>query len=444
MKTIFITSFHGHISRNILATDVVPLLKKHKEIRIVILVPAYKVDYFRNNFAGENVIIEGVNLHQASKTALGLLFKRLGVFLFDSNTTRIKRYYDLYHHKKRLHFLFFSAAALIGHSFLIRKIVRYLDFHFCPKGFFIPLINKYSPAMIFSTDIQNENDVSLMQDARTKGIPILGMVRSWDNMTQRTCRIFPDRLLVGSVTVKDEVLKFHRYSEEKIIIVGNPHYDRYLRAPLTPKEKFFKNLGLNPSRRLIFYNPIGDPIIHFNDADKYIMKILGEIDAQILVRLPTNLPVNLDNFSTPKNMIIDRPGFSFKKDDMRSQEITKEDDDRLIDSLYYSDVVISGPSTVCLDAALLDKPIITVDFYPTQRHFFDGVYAYQYEHMKKLLATQGVHHAQSKEDFLTQINKYINDRELDKEGRKKIRLLWFSHTDGKSSERLVEEILSFA
>lgn len=443
MKTIFITSFHGHISRNILSTDVLPLLKEQKEIRVIILVPAYKADYFRDNFAGGNIIIEGVNPYQASKTGLGLFFKRLGVFIFDSETTKIKRYYDLYHHKKRLHFLFFSAAALIGHSFLIKKLIRYLDLRFCPKGFFNQLIRQYNPDMIFSTDIQNESDVSLMQDARTHGISVLGMVRSWDNMTQRACRILPDRLLVGSLAVKEEVLKFHRYPEEKIAVVGNPHYDRYLKAPINSKEKFCEKLGLNQSRPLILYNPIGDPIIHTNDTDKYIMKILGEIDAQILVRMPTNLPVNLDNFSKPENMVIDRPGFGFKKGDIRGQEITREDDDRLIDSLYYSDIVISGPSTICLDAALLDKPVIVVDFYPTRRHFFYGVYAYKYEHMRKLLATKGIYHAQSKNDFLAQIEKYISNSRLDKEGREKIRSLWFSHADGAASERLVNEILAF-
>jgi len=442
-KTIFISSFHGHISRNILSTDVLPLLKQHKDIRVVILVPAYKADYFRDEFAGGNVVIEGINQEQASKTLLGLFFKRLGVYLFDSSTTRTKRYYMLYHYKKWFHFLFFSAAALIGHSFLIKKFSRYFDLRFCPKGFFAPLIKRYNPDMIFSTDIQNENDVSLMQDARLKGISILGMVRSWDNMTQRACRIFPDKLLVGSLTVKEEVLKFHKYSEEKIAVVGNPHYDRYLKAPITPKEKFFKSLGLNPNQRLIVYNPIGDPIIHKNDADRYIMQILGEVDAQILVRLPTNLPVNLDGFRAPLNMIIDRPGFNFRSGDIRGQEITREDDDRLIDSLYYSDIVVSGPSTICLDAALLDKPVITVDFYPTKRHLFDSVYAYQYEHLKKLLSTKGVYHTQSKEDFLRHIRRYLNNPRLDKEGREAVRSLWFSHTDGNSSERIVQEIFAF-
>ena len=317
MKTVFITSFHGHISRNILATDVVPLLARRKNLRIVILVPPYKAEYFRTRFAGENVAIEGVDPYRASKTARGLFFKRLAIFLFDSSTTRIKRRYALHHYKQRFRFLFFSLAAFIGHSLAVRRAIRFLDFHFCPNGFFVPLIRKYGPDVIFSTDIQNEGDVALMQDACKAKIPIVGMVRSWDNMTQRACRIFPDKLLVGSVAVKEEVMQFHRYPKERIAVVGNPHYDRYLKAPMTSRNAFFKQFGLDPERRLVLYNPIGDPIIHRNDTDTYIMKSLGEVDAQVLVRLPTNLPVNLDGFSQPNNMVIDRPGFNFRSGDIR-------------------------------------------------------------------------------------------------------------------------------
>lgn len=442
MKTIFITSFHGHISRNILATDVLTLLKKERAIRIVVLAPAHKINYFRSKFQGGNIMVEGVILHRSSKTRFGLLFKRLGVFLFDSHTTKVKRHYLLYHYRQWFRFAFFSLVAFAGHSRFVRRCIRTLDMRFSPKGFFGDLIETYRPDLVFSTDIQNEDDVSLMQDARARGIPIIGMVRSWDNMTQRACRIFPDRLLVGSTAVRDEAIQLHDFPLSRIGVVGNPHYDRYLRGPITPRAQFMKALGLDPKRRLIMYNPIGDPIIHANDTDVYIMGILGKADAQVLVRLPTNLPVKLDNFRIPENTSIDQPGFSFRKGDIRGQEITREDDDRLIDSLYYSDLVVSGPSSICLDAAFFDKPIIAVDFYPTERHFFDGVYAYGYEHLEKLLATGGVHRARTREDFLRQIQKYLREPELDVAGRRRIRELWFSHADGRSSERLVQEILS--
>ena len=58
-KTIFITSFHVLVSRNILASPFFDLLKKDGW-KIVVVMPEKKREYFEREFGGENVFIEGV------------------------------------------------------------------------------------------------------------------------------------------------------------------------------------------------------------------------------------------------------------------------------------------------------------------------------------------------------------------------------------------------
>src|SRR3989344_879784 len=256
MQTVFVTSFHPHISRNILRTDVLEILRHTHALRVVLVVPDYKKEYFTANFGGANVIVEGVRLYQASRTTRGLFFKKLGLFLFDTGTARLKKRYKYYHEKGLLYFWFSMALGFIGKSFLVRRVVRWLDFHFSPHGFFDGLIAHYQPQLIFSTDPQNENDVSLMQDARRARVPVLAMLRSWDNVTQRVVRVLPDRLLVGSDTIKDEAISFYRFPENKIVVVGNPHYDRYRAGPTKSKEEFFAEFGMDPQKKLIVYAPI--------------------------------------------------------------------------------------------------------------------------------------------------------------------------------------------
>src|SRR3990167_354231 len=181
MKTIFITSFHQHISRNILLSDFFELLKKRKDIRIILIVPKFKADYFRENFGDENVIVEGVEIYRASRTFWGLFFKRLSRTFFNTGTTRGKRRYKFYWDRKFFYFAGSSFISFFGRFSLMQRFVRYLDYEFSPKGNFSELISKYSPALVFSTDINNENDIALMQDARRSGVKILGMWRSWDN-----------------------------------------------------------------------------------------------------------------------------------------------------------------------------------------------------------------------------------------------------------------------
>lgn len=442
MKTLFVTSFHPHISRNILGTEVLEKLKKTPDLRVVILTPFYKKDYFKKKFGGENIAIEGVPMYQASKTKRGLLFKKLGIFLFNSGTSRLKTRYKYYNDNKFFYFLSAMALSFLGKSFLVRKAVRFFDQKFSPKGFFNGLILKYNPNMVFSTDPQNENDVSLMQDAKDKNIPIVAMLRSWDNTTQRILRVLPDKLIAGSGELKKEVLGMYKYPEDKTIITGNPHYDKYVKGPTKTKEEFFAELGLDGRKRLITYAPVGDHLVTYNDIDQYIMETLGGLkDIQILVRFPPDEAVTLVDFKKPENMFFDKPGQAFTNTEFGDREIRKEDDERLINEIYYSDLIITGPTSISLDAALIDKPVITVNFYNSHRHLFDGVYTNQCDHIQKLLSTGGIKHASSKDDFFKFIKAYLENPKLDSEGRSKIRSMWFSHADGKAGERVASEIL---
>lgn len=443
MKTIFITSFHAYISRNILATDFLSAFKSRDDLEIVILVPAYKRDYFIKNFGSRNIKIEGIDTGQASGHKIGLFFKRLGRYLFDNETGRTTRNYKFYRDRKIFNFLFALLMGKLGRSFSLRSCVRFFDYHLSPKGFFLDLLEEYKPALIFSTDVQNENDVSLMHDAKTKNIPVVAMVRSWDNPSKYTLRVFPKWLLVTSETLKEEVTAFYRFPEEKIFVVGFPHYGRYSKAPITKKAEFFAKLGLNPNKRLILFSPAGDDLIKYNDYDQNIMEILSGIDANILVRFPPDSFVKLTNFLKPANMVIDIPGFVFNKSEVHNREISRADDDRLIDSIYYSDIVITGPTSICLDSIFFDRPVIAPDFYPTKRNFYDTLYGYRYYHFLKLLRTGGVRYVKSRDAFLSAIEAYFKNPALDRDKRALVRSMWFSHGDGESGLLMAKKVISF-
>ncbi len=439
MKTIAITSFHTLISRNILATPVLEILCARKDLRVVLVVPDYKIEYFKANFGRSNVQVCGIKQYQSSKTFCGLLFKRLGYYLFNSETAKWRKKYDYYHNRKLVKYLFAVGIGYLGNFLIIRALVRFLDLHLSPRQIFKGFFDKYKPDAIFSTDIQNENDVSLMQEARRRRVPILGMLRSWDHITHRINRVLPDRLIAGSNTLKDEVIEYYQYPKEKISVTGNPHYDRYLNGPSKPREEFFRYFGLNPKQNLVFYAPGGSLLIKNNDLDQYVMETLGEISEQVLVRLPLGGDVPLINFNQPKNMAIDRPGVRFVGGG--ELELSIEDDQRLIDSLYYSDLVITGPTSIPLDAAFFDKPSILADFYPTPRPIFDAAWTYNCTHIQKLISTGGVEYINDRAVFLKRIDEYLKDFSIKKEGRMKIRSMWFSHIDGHSAERLAGGLL---
>jgi len=442
MTTIFITSFHPHISRNILATSAFRILKARADLRIVVVVPDYKAAYFTEQFGGGNVVIEGVKPYQASATRRGLFWKKLAVLFFYTDTARARKRYEYFCERKYGYYVASRIAGFLGRSGAARRVIRSLDYRFSPKGFFVHLCDRYQPDIIFSTDVQNENDVSMMQDARERGIAVVGMIRSWDNPTQRAVRMFPDMMLVGSDAVKEEVAHFCGYPSDRVKVIGNPHYDRYRAGPSMTREKFFSQFGLDPSRRTILYAPVGDHLLKHNDVDEYIMNILAETGEQVLVRFPPDEAVRLVNFVKPPQMGYDRPGVAFAQSSFTDREITPEDDQRLIDALFYCAMAITGPTSIPLDAALIGTPSVLVNLYPMPRGFCGTILGFWCSHIKKLISIGGVRYVQSQEELLTAIGDYFRDPALDGTGRENMRTLWFSHADGHAGERLAGELLS--
>lgn len=330
-----------------------------------------------------------------------------------------------------------------GRFFFVRKFARFLDSRFSPKGFFLPFLREYKPDLVFSTDVQNENDVGLLRDAKDLHIKTVGMVRSWDNLSLRILRIFPDCLFVGSDEIKKEAVKLQGFPEERIVVAGNPHYDRYATSPVKTKEEFLKEFGLPmDGKKIVLFAPISDALIRRNDVDRHILEHLALMkDVRVIVRFPPEKKVTMEGFQKPPNMIYDRPGVFFKEGKYGDNEIGLEDDTRLIEELYYSDAVVTGPTSVALDAQLVDRPVIAVNFYPTPRPFWETVWRFADDHIVKLANTGGIHISESSEDFLRTLKRFLNNPREQANGRAYARAMWFSHADGKSGKRLAEELL---
>lgn len=441
MKTIFITSFHLLISRNILSTPILTILSQH--VRVVVLVPDYKAEYFRKAFGGQNIIVEGVAANQASKRRSGLFFKRLFQMMLNTESIRILQGYRIHFGKTSWYESFFHLAQFFGKSLLIIRFSRFLDFHIAPKHLFRDVIQRYKPDLIFATDMLNENDVSLMQDARRAGIRTLGMIRSWDNLSVLSLmRIIPNHLMLWNERLKREAMTFNGVEEARISLVGIPHYDRYLQGPTMSRDAFLKKIDADPSKPTIFFAPIGDLYIHKNDTDRNVFDILSKLDANIIVRFPPFDTVGyLEDFKKPAHMYFDKPGVEFSDGIVSHKELSRADDDMLLDGIYYSDVVVTGPSTIVIEGALLGKPIVLINFHKEKRSFYEGLYSYNYTHIRPILESGGVRMAESGEAMAKDIQSYLKDSSQDAEGRKRIIREQCWQTDGASSRRVADVVL---
>lgn len=440
-KTIFVTSFFGFIARNILATDFLKLLREDKNLRIVILTPENKKERHEKEFGGENVIIEGVNLNKPS--FLERFFSVTFHNLSDTKAWRIHRLINIKRDKQYLLAPFYWTLSKLGYLRIVRSLARLLDYLLLPRNRFEKLFTRYKPDLVFVTDIFEPNDVDLAREAKHRGVSVVGMVRSWDNITTKGLnRIITDYLVVNAESVKAEAVKYDDFKSEKISVVGIPHYDYYVTEKRSNKSELFRKLNLNPAKKTIFFAPPADLYAGNDPITPKILEALNKINAQILIRMPLVGNVNLGRFQAEANKIaVDAPGSA---GNFVSADISRAGDAHLADLLHHSDVVVAFASTLAIDAVAFNKPIVFVGFDGEVRPYWDSlVRYYDYDHQRELLSTGGVRLARTPEELIKSVNDYLANPKLDEIGRQKIIEDRCWKLDGKSGERLFKVIFQY-
>lgn len=443
MKTIFITSFHVLISRNILSTGLLDMLAK--EYRIVLCVPREKLDYFRKEFDGENIFFEGIDTTLYPRD---LFFRKLALALTKTKALYIKKRSQFFYDGRLFSFLgAVIPAYLCGNSRLCLYVLRTLDAFFEKHKTFGALFQKYAPALVFSTDVQNDLDVRLLQEARRARIRSVGMIRSWDNLSSKgVLRIRPDYLVVHNEIIRREAVFQNNFPEDKISVVGIPHYDNYISSP--PKESrddFFRRFGLDIQKKLIVYAPIGNRYIRDNKTDLLALETLSAIDANILVRLPPTDRVNFEGFKSRKAYIaFDQPGTDAGASGRKLNEVSRDDDESLRATLTYADVVVTGPSTISIDACVFDIPIVIIGFDNEPRVYWDSLLRYyDYDYYRSVVESRGVTIVKNPQELLSVVREYLHNPSRDRAGRERVRKEQCYLLDGQSTERLGRVLSSF-
>ena len=446
MRTIFITSFHPLISRNIIATEFLSHLTAMGN-EVVVLVPSYKRSFFEMTYRRPGVRFEGVDTGPGARSRWVRMVKRVAEALPDTRRAAIGRRRTLAGKRKSalIYWFFYAPLGLAGKSHRAVRWFRWLDFRLSPTGRFFPILDRYRPALVFSTDIQNEHDVGLMQDARRRGYPTLGMVRSWDNLTTRALRLVPPHVVVHNEIIKAEAVRYHGVAPDAVSVIGIPHYDRFLRGPTMSRAEFLKSIGAGPDTKLILYFPICDYRLERNIVDPYVIGLLGKTDGiTTLVRFPPAASVDLGDFVKPERVVYDTPGREFQPGRVEDRELTPEDNERLMNALAWCDVAVAGPSTTVIDAALFKKPVLLIDFYPRDLPSESRIYEYGAEHIANILAAGGAERVTSEQEFFAALNRYLRHPETDGRGRERIVREQCWRSDGKACERLARLVHAYA
>lgn len=447
MKTIFIPIFQGVEAKNILRTDIYRNLMASKDVRLVLFVKSQeRADYYKNEFNDERLAYEVIE--KPSRSFWDRFFGELKFKLIKTKTIDLRRRMKLQEDKNYLSFTLNWFFNRIFANKLTRKLVRRLDLWLVKDRPVKDYFDKYRPDLVVAAHLFDDIEIDFVREAKRRGIRTLGFINSWDKLTARCMiRLLPDKMIVYNNVVKNEALKYADTKESNIIVTGIPQYDIHTNKKPVARDEFFAKKGLDPGKKLIVYAPMGKT---FSNTDWDIIDLLrgkissGEIkNAQLLVRFQPNDFFDEEEFKKRPGLVYDWPGIRFSSKRGVDWDMSFVDIKHLTDTLANMDILVCYASSMSVDAAVFDRPVININFEINKQELWSKspTYFYKMEHYGKALASGGIRMVNSKEELIEQINKYLANPELDKDGRSRLVFEQCWELDGKAGERIAATIL---
>lgn len=452
---VFVSIPSGVSAGNILRGGLVDrLLESNADVQVVIVSPLVKDATFVQEFSRPRVTFEDLPPHMPAGLE-GRLMALIQAGYLDSGVSesvKIRREEAIA--KKTIRWIRTKRllAGLFAPS-MLRKGTRYalIDRRISHEHA-EQLFDRYrpvllvgsSPGLIFS-------EVPLLRTAVRRRVRTIVVDPSWDNFTNKLIPVRrADRLVVWNDIMKQQAVDLHGYTPGQVRVAGPPHWDRYFRpGPVISRDAFFAKIGADPSRRLITLMTTGKTL--YDHYPRVVRVLLAAIEsgrwgpAQLLVRLhPRDDLDRYDEFRGTPHLIVEKPfKKTVKSGDGLDVDITADNQQHLADTLRHSDVVVTVASTIAIEASIFDTPVIDVSFDgETPVEFAKSARRYyRFTHYANVTRRGAAPVAETPEALIEHVGRYLADRSLDRDGRRRVVQDQVQFTDGKSSERLVRFVV---
>jgi len=361
--------------------------------------------------------------------------------------------------------LFARSARMVGRAAATRSGIELLDACHGWVARRAPAVERYrrsfrewGTSVLFCSHQRPPAIVAPVLAARSLGIPTATFIFSWDNLSSKGRIAAPfDHFLVWSALMRDELLRFYPdISANRVHIVGTPQFEPYADATrLWSREEFFRRVHADPARPLICYT--GADVGTCPGDQEYVRILLEHIragriarDAQVLLRpTPVDAGSRYDHLRAAyPELRYARPEWAHPQGGGWDSVIPFPEDVQFLANLtYHSDLNVNWASTVTLDFALRDKPVINVAFDVGTPHPYGlspGELYERAEHYRPVIELNAARIARSPEELAAHVNAYLMDPSLDREGRRRLVELEVATPAGGSTARILESLQRIA
>lgn len=319
---------------------------------------------------------------------------------------------------------------------------------------FIKLIADCKPDALYSITPYLRQEYLLIQAAKRAKLPMAASLLSFDNILSqgRFPAIFNSYFLWNQFNVKELYRAYPEAKDSDVVVAGAPQFDFYWRPEYIWSEEVWRaKLNIPPGRPVLL---IGANSARYVPREEDWVKQLDDaIEAGYFPNKPIILlrrhpydesPRWANVVKTTKHVIYDEP-WALGSQKADAINVTVEDIQKLASSLAHSSVHINTASTMAIDGAIFDKPLVgpAYDDRPDKRYDKTTRNLYFAEHYLGITHSGGLTRVFSREELLREVKEGLLNPSKHREGRKKIVLDLISYDDGQSTQRVSEALHAF-
>jgi hypothetical protein len=233
------------------------------------------------------------------------------------------------------------------------RIARYLEAQSPDVVIVTPLIDAAS------------DQVDFVRAAQALGVPAAAAISSWDNLTNKGhMRVSPDLVTVWNEHQREEGVEFHGLSPAQIAVTGAQPFDRWFdRAPSQSREAFCAMVGLPADRPFVLFTGSSVFIARSEVEVPFVRQWIAALrasDDPLLRDIPVLVrphPFNADGWASADLSDLGPCAIWPRGKFTPADEAARTS---FFDSLYYSAAVVGINTSAMVEAAILQKPVLSL------------------------------------------------------------------------------------
>jgi hypothetical protein len=385
-KRVFISADHGLAIVYFMQSDVVPTLLS-SGAEVVLLTDDGLKEQITRRFGQPGVTVEGLRLKEAHRYAetvsptaqwwINFLRRvgssnRINVEAMTSHVWQVD--FEATGRRKALMPFMKTAIGVLRHSKTARQVLVHSQFKYSPD-LYTDLFEKYQPDLVVASTPGWRLDRYLLRQAARRGVNTAAVVVGWDNPSSYSLPGAPVNWInCWSEIQKQELVLGSDWDPERVHVGGIPSYDGYYRKEWRmTRDEYFKLHNLDPKRKLLGY---ACSFITFSPNYQNIEPLARMVakdqlaePSQLLIRLHPNHfmeePLFVAEREKIRQLARDLPNVHVVEPVPMGGELgyySGEDMPEKTSMMSYSDIFLTVYSTMVVEAAIHERPIVSVCF----------------------------------------------------------------------------------